>query len=147
MVRSYHVTIDSPSSSSSSSSSSTMNPAASGGSRTTTKSTPTANPQTTTSAVTPVVFVAPSDAKRVKTKLESRGWLDKGFRMTKSTPIRTDADDNHPTIAIPVTLQGWEELLQATNDDGNDDDSWRIMGRGQEEMPFSTAKFAAKGKR
>jgi hypothetical protein len=65
--------------------------------------------------------------------------------MTKSTTTMTSTDDDNSNhrIAIPVTLLGWEELQVNHDNNDNADDSWRILGRGQEEMPFSTAKFAA----
>ena len=50
-------------------------------------------------------------------------------------------------IAIPVTRQGWDEL-SLLDVKKEPDTSWKllVLGQGQEEMPFSTAKYAAKGK-
>jgi hypothetical protein len=140
--RSYHFTIDIPSSSKDRDPQTTRTgrrasslPA--GNTKDGEKSTTANAEKTQRSAAANVFYVAPADAKGVKMELESRGWLDKGFRMIKMSP---------ETIAIPVTLQAWNALREGGV---SSSDSWRsqIVGQGQEEMPYSTAKFAAKGKR
>ena len=109
------------------------------------------------SAKTNVVYVAPKHAKPVKIELQSRGWLDKDFRMIKI--------DNKSRIAIPVTSEGLKamgedkafnttvdnSLSEETNSGDRDNEKdnekgWAIIGTGEEDMPFSTAKFAS-GKR
>jgi hypothetical protein len=75
-----------------------------------------------------VVYVSPNDAKSVKNKPEQQGWLDKGFRMT---PIITDGEQR---IAIPILTTA---VLDASWSD-------QILEMGvREEMPLSTARFAA----
>jgi hypothetical protein len=100
------------------------------------------------SDVTTVVFVAPENAKVVKKLLESRGWLDKGFRMSKMTT-------SPPQIAVPIVADAWEAISgdesaeETSSSSSSQPEDWSsmILGHGQEEMPFSTARYAAKGKR
>ncbi|CAJ1937804.1 unnamed protein product [Cylindrotheca closterium] len=90
------------------------------------------------SSMTHVVTVAPKDAKAVKTKLQSLGWLDKRYRMIKQSP---------QIIAVPIiessALDSMPEMLE------NPSEPWHslLLGLGQEDMPFSTSQFASKGKR
>ena len=88
------------------------------------------------SAIIKVVYVTPKLAKTVKKALERHGWLDKGFRMIKLP--KKEGDNEEQMIAIPVTDSfSWDTVC--------DSDDWDILGQGQEEMPYSTAKFAAAG--
>jgi hypothetical protein len=88
------------------------------------------------SVTTYTVMVAPSNAKPVKKKLQDLGWLDKRFRMTKLSSSQ---------IAIPVIADAWEELRKQLGSETTEE-SWYalILDQGQQEMPFSTAQFAAK---
>jgi hypothetical protein len=96
--------------------------------RSTTISNPVTVTRPTAPISTPVVYVSPNDAKSVKNKLEQQGWLDKGFRMT---PIITDGEQR---IAIPILTTA---VLDASWSD-------QILEMGvREEMPLSTARFAA----
>jgi hypothetical protein len=91
------------------------------------------------SVMTYAVMVAPPNAKPVKKKLQDLGWLDKRFRMTKLSSSQ---------IAIPVNADAWHELRKQLGLETTEE-SWYdlILDQGQQEMPFSTAQFAAKGKR
>ncbi|KAL3933029.1 MAG: hypothetical protein SGBAC_010576 [Bacillariaceae sp.] len=88
------------------------------------------------SSLTYVVSVAPKDAKAVKTKLRSLGWLDKRYRMTKNSA---------QTIAVPIESSGMDSIPQILE---NPSEPWHslLLGLGEEDMPFSTSQFAAKGK-
>ena len=118
----------------------------------------------TKSSMTTVVFVSPGNAKIVKTQLELHGWLDKGYRMTKvMIPSATTSEQQkqQQQVAVPITTEAWEELstcISSSSEDcdadtkhliDNADGAWRslILGHSRMEMPFSTAKFASKGKR
>lgn len=111
------------------------------------------------SAMTNVVLVAPENAKSVKSFLESRGWLDKGFRMSKVSIASTSSSSQQPQIAVPIVedarqgisqqfgeIPGEEPAAQTDTDIGAWDFSI-ILGHDRMEMPFSTARFASKGKR
>ena len=98
------------------------------------------------SAITNVVLVAPTNAKRVKMELQSLGWLDKRFRMIKLSPNN---------IALPIKQDAWQSLkaadLQTAETTSPQEKTWHSLILNQEEkhedMPFSTSQFAAKGKR
>jgi tRNA wybutosine-synthesizing protein 3 len=99
------------------------------------------SPSEAKSAITNVLYVAPVDAKRLKSELESRSLLDKGFRMIKLSSGQ---------IAVPVTVQAAAgKTFQEETSSSAAEGSWKscIVGQGKEEMPFSTAQFAARGKR
>eukprot|EP00980_Cylindrotheca_fusiformis_P008402 scaffold1776_cov106-Cylindrotheca_fusiformis.AAC.1 len=104
--------------------------------------------QTKNSAMTFVVMVTPPTAKAVKAKLQAAGWLDKRYRMTKST----SSQSAHQQIAIPVTETGWNEIqnqLRWTTTTTTTTTEWQelILDHGQQEMPYSTSQFAAKKKK
>lgn len=88
------------------------------------------------SSVTHVVTVAPKDAKAVKTKLQSLGWLDKRFRMIKQSP---------QVIAVPIESYAMNTIQQILE---NPSQPWHslLTGLEEEDMPFSTSQFASKGK-
>jgi hypothetical protein len=90
------------------------------------------------SELTHIIIVAPPTAKEVKLKLAGLGWLDKRYRMTKVSP---------QSIAIPITADGFQFLSEVTQPE-TPTESWYslILDKGQQEMPFSTAQSAAKGK-
>lgn len=97
------------------------------------------------SAITNVVLVAPTNAKRVKMELQSLGWLDKRFRMIKLSPNN---------IALPIKQDAWQSLKAVDLQKGTtppQEKTWLSLILNQEEkhedMPFSTSQFAAKGKR
>jgi tRNA wybutosine-synthesizing protein 3 len=84
------------------------------------------------SETTKVVFVQPKDAKHVKALLLELGWLDKRFRMIKTTTLT-----GLPCIAIPTTVT--QCIVHERFGE------W-ILGEGQQELPFSTSQFAKQGK-
>jgi tRNA G37 N-methylase Trm5 len=86
--------------------------------------------------MTHAVTVAPKDAKAVKTKLQSLGWLDKRYRMIKQSP---------QTIAVPIESSALDSMQQILE---NPSEPWHslLLGLGEEDMPFSTSQFASKGK-
>ena len=88
------------------------------------------------SSMTHAVTVAPKDAKAVKTKLQSLGWLDKRYRMIKQSP---------QTIAVPIESSALDSMQQILE---NPSEPWHslLLGLGEEDMPFSTSQFASKGK-
>eukprot|EP00934_Nitzschia_sp_Nitz4_P000944 Nitzschia sp. Nitz4//scaffold109_size72162//48597//51221//NITZ4_005852-RA/size72162-processed-gene-0.17-mRNA-1//1//CDS//3329532781//944//frame0 len=89
-------------------------------------------------ATTRVVYVEPANAKRVKTELERRNWLDKGYRMI---PVPSPTDTNAKRIAIPLTETVRWPLPPSSSSDG-----WEscILEQGLEELPWSTARYAKK---
>ena len=124
----------------------------------------------TTAAVAPnpvwakVVYVEPKDAKRVKTELQSRGWLDKGVRMipverildvsTTMQGSQVIEDSPSPTnsslplrkvIAIPIVKESWADMTSTVSSSSVPSQSWLscVLGTGEEQdMPLSTARFA-----
>lgn len=127
--RSYHVRLEVPS---------TDKKMAASVSRATVRSKPAKTPLDSSkkSAMAYVVMVAPPNAKGAKTKLQAQGWLDKRYRMTKSSSSQ---------IAVPITANAWHELRKEL---AIAEGPWHgvILDQGQQEMPLSTAQFAAKGK-
>lgn len=103
----------------------------------------TSTTTTTTTTRTPVIYVAPKDAKTVKTLLENQGLLDKGHRMI---PIINNTNDQTTRIAIPLTAEA-AAASQIVEDDSTTSITTMILGRGYEtDMPLSTARFAAHSK-
>jgi hypothetical protein len=138
---SYHVRIDLSCSERSVDGNSSIALEQPAGTTTKTKSTnKKSSPSEAKSAITNVLYVAPVDAKRLKSELESRSLLDKGFRMTKLSSGQ---------IAVPVTVQAAAGKTFKEEAPSAAEVSWKscIVGQGKEEMPFSTAQFAARGKR
>lgn len=87
---------------------------------------------------TPVLYVTPQDAKRVKAKLVERGWLDKGVRMV------TVENEHGKVIAIPLLQGVWQDDGQAPDDDWQD----AVLGTGYEDnLPLSSGRFASLGKK
>jgi len=103
---------------------------------------PTATSKSPNSVMTDVVYVAPGNAKQLKSVLETKGWLDKRFRMTKVASIPSsepedNTSSNFPAIAVPICIS-----LSVVLDECK---QW-ILSHGQLEMPYSTSQFAS-GKR
>ena len=126
-LRSYHIRLEMPATS----------PVQTLAKKTGPQSTTTTEGTNKKSSVTLVVRVAPKNAKVVKTKLESLGWLDKRYRMVKQSS---------DVISVPVDSSSLEAIQQVQQ---NPIEPWHslLLGHGEEEMPFSTSQFAAKGKR
>ena len=77
----------------------------------------------------------PSDAKALKVALQSKGWLDRKYRMTKLKEVGK--------IAVPVTKEGLDVLTASSLPAEEVGLNQYIQGIGMETMPLSTAQFAA----
>jgi tRNA wybutosine-synthesizing protein 3 len=100
-----------------------------------------------------VVYVNPSDAKRVKIVLESNKWLDKRFRMMKVSQSdclksdtnpggSSDADADAtapvpPRIALPIAVSF--DVLKSSDAMAQD----VILGYGEEDLPWSSSQIAS----
>ena len=86
---------------------------------------------------TNVVYVKNKKARELKVALQTLGFLDRTFRMTKaddSSPYNTSSG----IIAVPITKSCLKILSESKHDDYM---SWvsLIEGLGEQQMPFSTA--------
>jgi tRNA wybutosine-synthesizing protein 3 len=93
-----------------------------------------------------VAYVKKSDAKRIKTLFQERGWLELNYRMGPADSC--DLDLLAGCIALPLSASGCQALDQ--QEQGNDDSDaaaewWRstIVGRGEQRLPRSTRTYAS----
>ena len=83
-----------------------------------------------------VIYVDKKDAKTVKLRLESEGFLNKDFRIAPAKEF--DIQNHHLYVSIPVSSSFNEWINKYSDTDRPEWYSSFVMSHGKTNVPFST---------